>query len=301
MSGDRQTAALGFVAAALALTMWSGTAIATKIAVDYMSGMTSGVLRSLLAGVLAAVIALLFRMPLPSSARELALLAVSGVASFAVWPTLLAMGVARTTATHAAIIMAMIPVFTVLFTHLLERKRPILGWWLGATIAFSATVWLFVAQSSASSSGAHVATLLGDSLVLVGCAVCSLGYIAGGKLSQSIGSMATTFWSLSIALLVLVPTFAFLYSETVWSAVPLRGWLAIGWMTLLSSLAGYGLWFYALSRGGIAKIGSLQLVMPVITVIAAAVILGESITINVGLITLAIVVGTWIAHRNLTP
>ena len=40
-----------FAAAGLALVLWSGTAIANKIAVGYMDDMSAGVLRSGLAGV----------------------------------------------------------------------------------------------------------------------------------------------------------------------------------------------------------------------------------------------------------
>ncbi len=74
--------------------------------------------------------------------------------------------------------------------------------------------------------------------------------------------------------------------------------MAIGWLTLLSSLVGYGLWFYALGAGGIAKIGSLQLAMPVLTIAAAALILGEVITTKTVVITTIIVAGTWWAHRH---
>ena len=45
------------LAASVALILWGGTAIANKVAVGYMSGLTAGVLRSMLAGLLALLIA----------------------------------------------------------------------------------------------------------------------------------------------------------------------------------------------------------------------------------------------------
>jgi drug/metabolite transporter (DMT)-like permease len=147
-STDRAQITYAFSAAVLALALWSGTVIATKVAVVYMSGLTAGVLRSMLAGVVAMVIALLFRLPRPSAGTDRFLLIASGLASFAVWPALMSVGIERTTASHAAIIMAMIPVFTVLITHMVEWRLPQPGWWLGAAAAFVATVILVMDQGS---------------------------------------------------------------------------------------------------------------------------------------------------------
>lgn len=136
----------------------------------------------------------------------------------------------------------------------------------------------------------------GNLIILGGTAVCALGYVTGARLSPVIGAAATTFWGLAIALLGLVPTFVWIAPITDWQAVPATGWLAIGWMTLLSSLAGYALWFFALGRGGIERVGSLQLGLPVLTLAGAALVLGETVT-SVLLASCAVVVcGTWIAH-----
>lgn len=106
--------ASAMLAACAALVLWSGTAIANKVAVAYMGGLTAGVLRSMLAGFIALAIAAAWRMPFPRRNPERLLLAVSGLSSFAAWPALLSVGVAGTTAGNAALLIAMTPVFTVL-------------------------------------------------------------------------------------------------------------------------------------------------------------------------------------------
>lgn len=289
-----------FAAAVLTLMMWSGTAIANKIAITFMDGLTVGVFRSMLAGIVALGVAMLSQLPRPEPGKKRLLLLISGLASFAAWPILMSLGIERTTTTHAAIIMAMIPVFTVLISSSVERQLPSRGWWVGAAAAFGATVILVLGQASTPNASSTGATVVGDLVVLAGCLVCAIGYVAGGKVSKDIGGLATTFWGLASALVVLVPVFALIASDTAWSDVTTKGWLAIGWMTVLSSLAGYGLWFYALGVGGIAKIGSLQLAMPVVTIVAAAVILGEAITLTIVVVTTIIVVGTGWAHRHST-
>jgi drug/metabolite transporter (DMT)-like permease len=286
-----------FAAAGLALLLWSGTPIANKIAVQYMDGLTAGVLRSLVAGAVALCIAWFGKLPFPQSRRDRFTLLLSGVSCFAIWPALMSIGLAHTSAGHGALIMATIPIFTVLIALLLEKRLPRFGWWLGAGIAFGATAILIAYQKPALDGSGGAPVQPGDLIILGGCVVCAIGYVCGGRISPKIGTVATTFWGLGCALALLVPVFALIATRTAWITVPYQGWLAIGWMTFCSSLLGYALWFFALGHGGIARMGSLQLSTPVLTVVAAWVILDEPATASLVLICAAIISGTYTAQR----
>ena len=121
--GDRRRARVTAVGAG-AILLWSGTAIANKVAVGHMDPMTAGVLRSMIAGCIGACVALAARLPRPVPGRQRSLLFLSGIASFAVWPMMLSLGLGWTTANRAALIMATLPVITALFGYALERRRP---------------------------------------------------------------------------------------------------------------------------------------------------------------------------------
>ena len=54
------------------------------------------------------------------------------------------------------------------------------------------------------------AGLRGDLIVLTGCAVCAIGYVAGGSVSATFGATATTLWGLITAMFVTVPLGIFL-------------------------------------------------------------------------------------------
>lgn len=284
-------------AAILALLLWSGTAVANKIAVGHMSGLTVGVLRSILAGIFAMPVVFLLRLPFPQSAPDRILLTVSGVTSFVIWPILLSAGIERTTAGHAALIMAMIPVFAVFFAAIVRRRLPRAGWWLGTAIALAATIAVIVGRGISLEASADGSSIVGDLIIFAGVVVCAIGYVAGGKLAPKIGTVATTFWGLSMALVFLIPVFGWIFGRTAWADVPTEGWLAVAWLTLLSSLAGYALWFYALGRGGIGRIGSLQLLMPVTALAVAVIVLGENLTMSLIASCVAIVLGTFLARR----
>ena len=280
-----------------ALLLWGGTAIANKIAIGHMDAMTAGVLRSLLAGLIAAGAAFAWRLPFPKPTRQRGLLAISGITSFAIWPLLLSLGLGLTTASHAALIMAMIPVFTGLIAAGFERNWPRAGWWTGVVIAIIGAFFLVFYRTDGAllTGGGSVA---GDLIILSGAGICALGYVAGGKLTPVIGTWSTTFWGLAIATFVLIPTFVLLAPRTDWSAVGAGGWAAIAYMTFMSSLLGYAGWFWALGHGGIARIGSWQLAQPVITLALAAMVLGEALTWPLLVAGGTILVGTAIAQRK---
>ncbi len=284
-------------AAGAALALWSGTAVANKIAVGHMDATTAGILRSLLAGAVALAIAAGCRLPLPRRGRDRVLLLVAGLASFAVWPMLLSLGLGATTAGHAALIMALIPVFTGLIAAAFEGRAPRGGWWLGAALALAGTALLLAARG-ADAESPRAASLAGDLVVLSGAAACALGYVAGGRVSRAIGTWATTFWGLGAAAPFLLPVFLALAGGTDWRAVGTEGWLAVGYLAVMSSLVGYAAWFWALGRGGIARIGAWQFAQPVLTLVIAVPMLGEVPTVLLVASAALILVGTTIAQHR---
>ncbi|HEX7081699.1 MAG TPA: DMT family transporter [Gammaproteobacteria bacterium] len=304
MSAAPQTAAArpsatpAMLAGVGTLLLWSGTPIANEIVVEYMDAFTAGLLRSIVAGLVAVVIALALRLPFPKSRRDRALLAVAGLASFAAWPVTLSLGIERTTAGHAALILATIPVIAVLLAAALERRVPSLGWWLGAAVALAGCVLVVSVRSGGLRNPGAGPTALGDAIVFVGGAICAVGYVVGGRLSPRLGTAPTTFWGLSLAMIVLVPLLLAVRSRTAWADVPLDGWLAMGWLSLLSSCAAYALWFYALGRGGIGRMSSLLLVTPAVTLLGAALVLGERVGGLLLVCCALVILGTYLAQRH---
>ena len=288
---------LAFLAALVTLVFWGGTAIANRYAVGFADPITVATLRSMLAGALALIVALVWRLQFPAERNDRVLLLLSGLFSFAFWPILLSLGLAKTTASHAALIMATLPIITVLLASIVNRSTPPIGWWLGGAIALFGTLVLIVDRSGSLTVIDPASAIAGDLFILAGCVLCASGYVAGAKVTAKIGAFATTFWGLSIALFVTVPVFAMYQQQTAWTTLPAAVWWAIAWLTLCSSLLGYVLWFYALGRGGIERIGSLLLLMPVITLVAAVMILDEVYTLRLILLTALVLVGTVVAHR----
>lgn len=281
--------------ASLAVVVWGLTPAATKFAVGEIDPLTVGVLRTVLAMAPGLPLALALRLPLPTGGNDWRLLGISAACGFVGFPLLFAIGVDLTTTAHAALIMAALPIFTGLFGAAAERRWPGRLWWYGAVLALLGEAVLVGARFGFAEPGA---SLEGDLLTLASCIVAAGGYVAGSRLSSSIGTWSTTFWGLSLGGLVLLPLLAVRFDATDWGAVTAVGWYAAGYLALFATILAYVCWYWALAQGGTARMGSIQFAQPVVALAAAVTVMGETMTAPLALATVAILAGIAIARRR---
>jgi drug/metabolite transporter (DMT)-like permease len=77
--------------------------------------------------------------------------------------------------------------------------------------------------------------------------------------------------------------------------MPKISMLAFGYLTVISMFLGFFAWYAGLARGGIARVGQIQLAQPVLTLLWSALLLGETLTtasIGAALVVLGCVVLT---------
>lgn len=279
------------------MTLWAGTPIATKLAVGGVDGTTVGILRTMLAGTAALPIILLARPKLPSATAGRGALLITAIIGFVAFPLLFSLGVARTSAGHAALLLALLPIFTGLIAGCVERRLPGLGWWLGAAIAVGGTILLVSERFGLGASGA---TLQGDLLVIAGAFCASVGYVMGAKASRGVGSWSVTLWALLLASAVLLPLAALTLPFDRLARADVELWSALLYLSVLSSIVGYAAWYWALAQGNIGQIGMIQFTQPLISLLLAVLILGESLTWPLLLAAGVIVAGVALAQRRPT-
>ena len=282
-------------AAGFAVVVWGLTPAATKLAVGEIDPLTVGILRTVLAMAPGLPLALALRLPLPTGRSDWRLLVISAACGFVGFPLLFGIGVNLTTTAHAALIMVALPIFTGLFGAVVERRWPGRLWWRGAALALAGEVVLVGARFGFEEPGA---SLEGDLLTLASCIAAAGGYVAGSRLSLRIGTWSTTFWGLSLGGLILLPLLAIRLDATDWGTVTVVGWNAAGYLALFSTVLAYVGWYWALARGGAARIGSIQFAQPVVALAVAVTAMGETITVPLALATVTILTGVAIAQRD---
>ncbi len=284
---------LVFSAALAGVIIFGGSAIATKVAVSAISAIDVFMLRTIIGGLLALPLAFVLRIRLPGSRPQLLLLLLSGFCGFIAFPLLFTFGVSLTSANHATMILAILPVLTGAFAQYWDRQKPKPGWWLGCAIAFSGEILLLYDPTATGR-----ASLEGDLLVWISTLFASLGYVAGARLQRSgYSARGTTFWGVGLFSLLLLPLAPLLLDFGALADAGLYAWSGLLYQAIGVTIIAYILWYWALGTGGIARVGLLQFLQPVSGILLAWWILTENLSLAFLLASSIIMVGVILAFR----
>ncbi|MFE6131085.1 DMT family transporter [Streptomyces sp. NPDC056437] len=87
------------------------------------------------------------------------------------------------------------------------------------------------------------------------------------------------------------------------TAPPAEGsfWLAVGWLVVLSTFGGYGLYWLVLRRSGVTRVNTLMFLMAPVTAIWGALMFGEPFGLQTGLGLALALVAVVVVHRGERP
>jgi drug/metabolite transporter (DMT)-like permease len=259
----------------------------TRVAVDGLDPAFVGLGRAAVAALPAAALLVLWgeRLPDRATLRRLALVALGVVFGF---PLLSALALRELTAAHSAVIVGLLPAATAVMAVARAGERPSTRFWV-ASGAGLAAVLAFAASQGAGVNGADV-------LVLGAVALGAIGYAEGGALARDMGGSRVICWALVLSLPLTLPIGlgAGLASGL---GAPAGDWLGFAYVALVSQLIAFFAWYAALARGGVAKIGQVQLVQPLLTLAWAAALFGERVGAGTLIAALAVVASVVATQR----
>lgn len=252
-------------------------------------------LRVFFAGLIFAALALATareRVPARDAAR-LAGLALLGVA---LNQLLFLTGLDRTTAVNANLLIATIPVFTLVAAVALRHERFNLARAVGVAVAFAGALALLRAERF--RAGDDVA--LGNLLVLLNCLSYSLYLVLSRSLLQRYRSMTVVAWTFLWGGMLMVPLAVPDVAATPASVLLAAPMVAVmAWIVLVPSVAAYGLNTYALKRVRASTVGSFVFVQPLLGVaLALALLPEERLDVRSALAGLLIIAGVLLVART---
>jgi drug/metabolite transporter (DMT)-like permease len=282
---------LGF----LGVLGFSLTLPATRVAVAELDPTFVVLGRAVLAALRGAVLLALVGGPRPTrqQLRRLVLVALGVVFGF---PLLSAFALRELTAAHSAVIVGLLPAATAVMAVMRAGERPSRGFWLASGAGLAAVL------AFAASQGAGLPTVA-DHLVIGAVAFGAIGYAEGATLAREIGGWRVICWALLLSLPATLPVTVLAASQSGLQAGD-DAWLGFAYVSLVSMFAAFFVWYAGLARGGVAKIGQIQLVQPVLTLGWSAALLGEQVgaaTIAAAGAVLASVVATQRSRVNRAP
>ncbi len=227
--------------------------------------------RAALAGGLSLVYLLAVRAPRPTPSQRGPLL-LSLLGNVIGYPLLLGWALRHVTASHAAVITSLLPLATAAAAAWLMHQRARLGFWVFA--ALGSTLVAVYSLLRASQMGHGFGLTWADTLLVGAVLAASLGYVAGAKVTASMGAERVISWVCAMALPITLPGAWLTWPE---HAVASTSWMALFYVGIFSMWAGFFAWFRGLSLGGPLRVSQLQLLQPFITILAAVPLLGESL------------------------
>ena len=249
--------------------------------------------RAALAGLLSAVFLLATRSPRPQ-AHQWKPLALAVLGNAIGYPLLLAYALRTVTASHAAVVTALLPLVTAAVAALVLHQRARAGFWVCAVLGSALVVAFSLLRGWQQGHGFG---LEAADLLLVGAVVAaSVGYIQGAKVTPALGAERVICWVCLMALPFTLPAALWLWPVQPVAASAWAGFVYVG---VFSMWAGFFAWYRGLALGGALRVSQTQLLQPFFSILAAIPLLGEPLDV-VTLGFAAAVVATVVVGKKLS-
>jgi drug/metabolite transporter (DMT)-like permease len=278
MAMDRATQ--GWFNGFIGVALFSGTLPATRVALMDFDPVYLTMARAAIAGALAGAFLLLRREARPARGDVGALL-VASLGVIIGFPLFTALALEHVTAARAAVFLGLLPLSTAVFGFLRGGERLPVWFWLFATMGSALVAGYAVAGGGNGTTG------LGDLWMAAAVIICGLGYAEGGRLSRRLDGWRVICWSLVLSLPATLPVA--LLDQPDWVSISLPALMGLGYVSLFSMLLGFVFWYRGLALGGIAAVGQIQLIQPLLSLALAALLLGEAVGWDLALVSVAVV------------
>ncbi|MEM9369538.1 MAG: DMT family transporter [Pseudomonadota bacterium] len=255
----------------LGMLGFSGTLVTTRVAVADFTALDITCARIVIAGGLGAAFLFLTDQRKPPERRFLLPIFVMGMGLAVGYPFFLAMALETVPAVHGAVVTGLAPAATAIIAVLRTGERPPLAFWIACATGFCAILYF-----AYDAGGGHLS--LADGWLLLGMLSLGIAYVEGGRVSRELGGSVTLSWAMlfltPLATIPLLPRVHEIETATVSAA----SWVSMAYLGIVSMFLASVLWYRGLALGGIARVGQINLLLPLVALGWAALFLGEEVT-----------------------
>lgn len=274
---------LGLVAMSV---IWGVNFSVLKYGTAVMAPLAFNVLRMALGCTVLLTLAAVRRTPSPTRRDRWRLMAL-GLLGHGIYQAFFAMGIARTRAGTAALVISASPAVVALvaraFGHERLSRRAVLG--IASSIA---GVGLVLGGSLQADGASH---LVGDLFILV-AVVCWAFYTSGlMPLTRRVESVQVAAWTLVGGVVPLSLVAAPALWATAWGSVGWRAWGAVAYAGVMAMVVAYLFWYRGVHRLGPTRTAMFANLQPIVALLVAWMALGEVPTLSQGIGTVAVIGG----------
>jgi drug/metabolite transporter (DMT)-like permease len=229
----------------------------------------------------------------PWTRREIWILTTLGVCGITLNQVFFIIGMSMTSVAHAALLVALGPVFVMLLASLrgqeliTGRKAAGMAAAIGGVLALQLT-----------PGRAEGATVLGDMFVLAASFSFSLFTVFGKEATVRHDPVTVNTVGYAAGALAGMPLLIWAGRSFDFGAVSAGGWTMMVYMALFPSVLCYLIFYYALTRIDASRLAAFSYAQPVIASVTGLVVLSEPVTLPVALGGALVLSGVWLTGRR---
>jgi drug/metabolite transporter (DMT)-like permease len=278
----------GVIAASIGLlaVVWALNFIAAKIGLRYLPPLTLASFRVILAG--AVMIPTYIFCSQLSAFAEAAQARRRGFAWRDAWAFLylgffgvainqmcFTIGLRYTSVGHAAVIIGMGPIYTLVLAALFRLERVTWRKATGIAIAFGGIVLL----ASENGISRRSPSLLGDAITMAGSLGFAMYVVLGKRVAGKYDTLTVTSFSHFAGAVFVLPLAirqaGNMGMAAIWQAIPWEAWMALLYMAVFSSALAYVFYFWLLRYLEATQLSAFNYVLPILATLLGIVWLGE--------------------------
>ncbi|HWU23126.1 MAG TPA: DMT family transporter [Nocardioides sp.] len=279
----------GVTLAGLAVLSFSFSFPATAWALQGFGPWSTTGLRGALAAVLAGVALVISRAELPARSDWPALATVS-IGCVIGFPLLTALALQTSSTAHSAVVIGALPMATAVVAALRTGRHPSRRFWAAAGLGAAVVVGFALEQS-------HGRPSLADAYLVLGLVLCAAGYAEGGRLARHLPGWKVIAWGVVLAAPVSLAVcgFALTHEPEHLTARAVGG---LAYLAAVSQLGGFVIWYRGMGLIGVARASQLQLAQPLLTLVWAVLLMGETLSVTVPIAAVAVLACIVVTQRS---
>lgn len=205
-------------------------------------------------------------------------------------------GIALTTATNSALILATTPVFIVFFGAVLKVEKITSRIVQGVILSFTGVVMIILGSGKPLTITDQ--SLIGDLLIIANPICWSIYTVLSKPMLREYSPLKLTAVTMALGTVPLVLVSIPSLSTENWAAISTNAWLSLAFSAVFAIAIGYTLWYTGVSRIGSARTALYDNLVTVFAVASAWVLLSESMTAIQIIGAFLVFVSLYVARRN---
>ena len=270
----RKTAA-SYSALVVLSVIWGLAFVAIKQAIFELSPVNLALLRWFIAGACFLILVPIIGKPKTRfESRDLPRLLVVAFSNVVGYHLSLYYAETTLSAGLAGLLISFSPVLVVLLSVLLLHEHAGVKVGLALFFAVFGTLVISVGQVSLS----NFSSFLGPAEAVLAAAFYAVLTVLGKPLVHKYGAPPTTIWAGLLGTVMLIPLLSESFVTQV-SALSTTGWVSVFYLSVLSTVFGYLLFYTLVSRGPVSRLSVQLYLAPIVSVIGAVFLLNEGFTV----------------------